>query len=122
MNEAAHETPDAFLYTPRLAELYSVQILAPDGIAPHRVRFVNEIGGFSAVYTSEHGDQMVKNLVLDGDRVTWEAMMGSHGDELFMADITIFNGGILLGYVKRIDIPNGPKSPLVCRELDYTKK
>ena len=94
---------------------YRCQILAPNGIPEHKLRFRYEGDVLKGEYITEHGSQPMRELTKNGTEITFKAMAGSHGDELFYTKLERYQGGIMLGTTMqlRTDDVNAP-SPVVC--------
>lgn len=101
---------------PQADNEYVLQILAPPNVPIHKIIFDFEANPFAGRHITEHTDQKMIELNRDGDRFSWKAYGGSRGDEVFLYEMKLFHGGVMLGSARRVDAGEGqPESPVVCK-------
>ena len=87
----------------------------PTGMAPaelppkHRLTFLDAGGYPVGIYESEHGKQMVGNLMWDGPVIRFTALAGTPGDELFFYEVQL-EGDAIKGSAYQAGKPKSPLS------------
>ena len=99
----------------RLAAEYTLDFLAPSGV-PRKYLHVN-LEAMTAILDTEHGTQDCQNFKYEDGAISFNAMLGSNGDEFFKVVAKLYGGGVMLGEAF-IDEPNMPKSPVVFKEVE----
>lgn len=98
-----------------LAKEYTFDILAPADI-PRKYLHVDPETN-TAVLETEHGSQEVMDFYYDGERkyISFRAMLGSEGDELFEVTMKLYPGGVGLGEAAMVG-EGMPRSPAMLKE------
>lgn len=98
-----------------LAKEYTFDILAPADI-PRKYLHV-DTEAKTAVLETEHGSQQVMDFRYDEEKkyLSFRAMLGSEGDELFEVNMKLYPGGVGLGEAAMVG-EGMPKSPAVLKE------